>query len=178
MFMEELELIAEQFAQDHALNHNVFATAESCTGGLISAAITSISGSSAWFDRGFVTYTNEAKQELLQVPAHILEQYGAVSNQTASYMVSGALNNSHADFAVAVTGIAGPTGGSKEKPVGTVCIAFKHRSWNYALVKCHYFAGNRGEVRAQTAKCALQGLLLLSAQQELKDYDSFVLNDC
>lgn len=171
--MDELELIAELFIQDYEQHHNMFATAESCTGGLISAAITSISGSSAWFDRGFVTYTNEAKQDLLNVPKQILEQYGAVSVQTAAYMVNGAINNSKADFAVSVTGIAGPTGGTKEKPVGTVCIAFKHRSWEYAQVKCHHFSGNRSQVRLQTAMHALKGLLTLSSQQSLLDYEHF-----
>lgn len=174
--MDELELIAEQFVQDYEANHNMFTTAESCTGGLISASITAISGSSSWFDRGFVTYTNEAKHNMLQVPMKVIEQYGAVSIQTASYMVNGALNNSLASLGVSVTGIAGPTGGTKDKPVGTVCIAFKHRNWDYALVKCHHFSGNRTQVRVQTAKCALQGLLALSANQELSDYERFVLS--
>ena len=98
-------------------------TAESCTGGWVAQSLTAIAGSSAWFDRGFVTYSNEAKQEMLGVPADTLAEHGAVSQPVAVAMAEGALRNSRADWAVAITGIAGPTGGSPQKPVGTVCFA-------------------------------------------------------
>ncbi|MEO1947340.1 MAG: CinA family protein, partial [Methylophilaceae bacterium] len=100
------------------------ALAESCTGGLASAAITDVAGSSAWFDRGFVTYSNAAKHEMLNVSKKILTQYGAVSEETAQAMVMGAFNNSNANIAGSITGIAGPSGGSANKPVGTVCFAY------------------------------------------------------
>lgn len=160
---DKLEAQANLFLDDFAKNKHVFATAESCTGGLISAAITAVSGSSQWFDRGFVTYTNQAKMDMLGVSSATLESFGAVSVQTACEMASGALQNSKADISVAVTGIAGPTGGTEQKPVGTVCIAFKRRSDDFCLVKCHHFDGNRSEVRAQTAMQALSGLLALSS---------------
>ena len=105
---EQLLPLAERFAQDFAHHHHVFTTAESCTGGLISGTITAISGSSQWFDRAFVTYTNEAKMQMLDVQAATLEAFGAVSVQTARQMACGALSHSSADIAVAVTGIAGP----------------------------------------------------------------------
>src|SRR5690606_18826092 len=99
-------------------------TAESCTGGMIAAAITEIAGSSAWFERGFVSYSNEAKQDLLRVSPATLRAHGAVSEQTAAEMACGALGHSHAGFAISVTGVAGPAGGSPEKPVGTVCFGW------------------------------------------------------
>ncbi len=133
------------------------ATAESCTGGGIAQAITEIAGSSAWFDRGFVTYSNQAKVDMLQVKQSTLEQYGAVSEQVAKQMVAGALFNSHADLAVSVTGIAGPNGGTESKPVGTVYIA-----WGVAqlLDYRHYnFLGSRESVRQQTVLAALSNCL-------------------
>ena len=102
----------------------MLATAESCTGGMIAAACTDLSGSSQWFERGFVSYSNEAKQDMLGVPGAVLARHGAVSEEVAQAMVLGALNHSKAQVAVAVTGIAGPTGGSPSKPVGTVCFAW------------------------------------------------------
>ena len=139
---EQLTSLAARFADDFAQHHHVFATAESCTGGLISATITEISGSSQWFDRAFVTYTNEAKRQMLQVNPATLQSYGAVSIPTACEMVRGALNNSNADIAVAVTGIAGPTGGSPAKPVGTVCIAVHQRGGKLIYAHRHHFTGN------------------------------------
>ncbi len=132
--------------------------AESCTGGGIAEAMTRLPGSSRWFDRGFVTYSNEAKQELLGVSAKTLEVYGAVSEQTASEMAGGALNNSHAQISVAVTGIAGPDGGSAEKPVGTVCFAWGLRHQDTVTASI-VFSGDRRLVRLQTVLMALQGLL-------------------
>ena len=136
------------------------AVAESCTGGLISAYLTEIPGSSAVVDRGFVTYSNEAKQELLNVSEIILENWGAVSAQTAAAMVSGALKESKADIAISVTGIAGPGGGSAEKPVGLVYMGYAKR--NAALHhKKFLFSGDRQSIRLQTVQEALNMLLQL-----------------
>lgn len=163
--------LAERFADDYAQHHHVFATAESCTGGLISGAITAISGSSQWFDRAFITYTNEAKMQMLKVQAATLEQYGAVSVQTARQMACGALAYSNADIAVSVTGIAGPTGGTASKPVGTVCIAVARRGEDGAYAYCHHFKGDRAQVRTATVLTALEDLLALSAGQIPEGYD-------
>ena len=168
--MHNLEEIATRFVSDYEKHHNVFTTAEACTGDFISASLSAVSGSSAYFDRAFITYSNEAKHDMLQVKLPTLERYGAVSIEVAAQMVTGALNNSQASIGVSVTGIAGPSGGSEQKPVGTVCIAFKKRSWDYALVKCHHFTGDRAQVRNETAARALLGLLTLSAGKELDDY--------
>ena len=132
-------------------------TAESCTGGLIAKTLTDLAGSSLWFDRGFVTYSNEAKSEMLAVSAAIIEEYGAVSEPVANAMVSGALQHSAADFAIAVTGVAGPGGGSEEKPVGTVWIGV---GTNHQLFAQKYlFPGDREAVRQATLFRALQMLL-------------------
>lgn len=134
------------------------ALAESCTGGLIAKAITDIDGSSRWFERGLVTYSNLAKQELLGVPAPLLEAHGAVSRECAEAMALGLMVNTPADWGVAVTGIAGPGGGTADKPVGTVWIAWVHRDQPVdALV--FRFEGDRTAVREATAKTALQGLI-------------------
>lgn len=133
-------------------------TAESCTGGLISAFITDISGSSEWFDRAFVTYTNEAKMEMLGVSSDTLERHGAVSSQTVEEMVRGAVERSAATVGVAVSGIAGPTGGTLEKPVGTVWMAWCYPD-GYVETECHHFNGNRQEVRLCTVAEAFRRLL-------------------
>lgn len=133
-------------------------TAESCTGGLISAFITDISGSSEWFDRAFVTYTNEAKMEMLGVSSDTLERHGAVSSQTVEEMVCGAVERSAATVGVAVSGIAGPTGGTPEKPVGTVWMAWCYPD-GYVETECHHFNGNRQEVRLCTVAEAFRRLL-------------------
>lgn len=135
----------------------VACTAESCTGGMVAAAITGIAGSSGWFDRGFVTYSNEAKRELLGVSAATLDRHGAVSEATAAEMAAGALLHSRADLAVAVTGIAGPDGGSAAKPVGTVCFAWLRRG-HAVRVATHRFAGGRAAVRRASVIVALEGL--------------------
>lgn len=116
--------LTERLAETMLLNRYKLVTAESCTGGGIAQIVTSLAGSSHWFERGFVTYSNESKQELLQVSPDTLTRFGAVSEECAAAMALGALNNSHADIAVSVTGIAGPDGGSADKPVGTVCFAW------------------------------------------------------
>jgi len=133
------------------------ATAESCTGGLIAASCTALSGSSAWFERGFVTYSNEAKTELLGVPAELIAQHGAVSEPVALAMAQGALQRARAEVAVAVTGIAGPTGGSADKPVGTVWVAWALQGAP-AHATCHHFDGDRAQVRAATVRDALAGV--------------------
>ena len=133
------------------------ATAESCTGGLIAAACTDLAGSSQWFDRGFVTYSNAAKTDMLGVDAALIAQFGAVSEPVAAAMARGAVQISAAQVSVAVTGVAGPTGGSVEKPVGTVWIAW-HVNDQTSTQLCH-FDGDRETVRALTVQKALQGLV-------------------
>lgn len=137
--------------------HLTLVTAESCTGGWISKTVTDIAGSSDWFDSGMVAYSYEAKQALLGVRPETLEHHGAVSRETAIEMVSGALVHSGAGLAVAVTGIAGPGGGSADKPVGTVWIAWKRRG-GYANAQMFHFDGDRDAVRRQTVGAALHGL--------------------
>ncbi len=122
------------------------ATAESCTGGLIAAVLTAVAGSSDVLERGFVTYSNEAKTELLGVPAELIASVGAVSEPVAQCMAEGALQRSHADLAVAVTGVAGPGGGSADKPVGLVCFGLARRGRATASERC-VFAGDRATVR-------------------------------
>ncbi len=129
--------------------------AESCTGGGIAQAVTDVPGSSAWFDRGFVTYSNASKSEMLGVQQATLIEHGAVSEATALEMVNGALLHSHAELAFAVTGIAGPEGGSAEKPVGTVFIAWQLRDHPAQCIKKH-FAGDRLSVRQQVIGYCLQ----------------------
>ncbi|WP_313084232.1 CinA family protein [Pulveribacter sp.] len=131
----------------------MLATAESCTGGLIAAACTDLAGSSRWFERGFVSYSNEAKAELLGVPAPLIEQHGAVSEPVARAMAEGALAHSHAQASVAVTGIAGPTGGSADKPVGTVWFGWRVAGRTHS--ERQRFAGDRAAVRAATLAHAL-----------------------
>jgi nicotinamide-nucleotide amidase len=133
------------------------ATAESCTGGLLAGAITSVPGSSVWYERGFVTYSNEAKTEDIEVPESTLARFGAVSEQTVRAMAEGALAASRAQWAVAVTGIAGPDGGSPEKPVGTVWFAWARQGDTQAAL--HRLAGDRAAVRQASVGIALQGLI-------------------
>lgn len=141
----------------------VMATAESCTGGWIGQAVTMVPGSSKWFDRGFVTYTNEAKQEMLGVGAGTLKKHGAVSEATVKEMVLGALKASRAQVAVAVSGVAGPDGGSPKKPVGTVCIAWC-RSGQAPVARTQRFHGDRDSVRRQSVIAALEGIITLLAR--------------
>ena len=136
------------------------ATAESCTGGGIAACVTEVAGSSAWFDRGFVTYSNAAKSELLGVAPGLIETHGAVSEAVVRAMTAGALQRSQAQVAVAVSGIAGPGGGAPDKPVGTVWLAWQ-RTPQAALVRCIQYGGDRRAVRHQAVQAALQGLLEL-----------------
>lgn len=134
-------------------------TAESCTGGALAAALTAVPGSSVWFERGFVTYSNSAKQELLGVPAAVLATHGAVSEAVAEIMAAGALAQSRASIAIAITGIAGPGGGTPTKPVGTVCFGFGRRD-GHVRTETAQFAGDRGAVRRQSVAYALRRLLV------------------
>ena len=135
------------------------ATAESCTGGLISAACTDLAGSSAWFERGFVTYSNEAKTASLGVDAELIKQHGAVSQPVAEAMARGAITHSLAQVAVAVTGVAGPTGGSVEKPVGTVWFGWATPTG--VVTEMRRFDGDRRQVREATVRHALEKLVTL-----------------
>lgn len=139
------------------------ATAESCTGGWIAKCITDIAGSSEWFDRGFVTYSNEAKIEQLDVPAGVIETHGAVSEDTVRAMAEGALAHSRADLAVSVSGVAGPGGGSDDKPVGTVWFCWQRRGGE-PMVRVVPFDGDRETVRREAVKAALWGLLGMAGE--------------
>ena len=156
------ELSALSLAVGSALSRQklMLACAESCTGGWVSEIVTATAGSSEWFERGFVTYSNAAKQEMLGVAADTLDKCGAVSEETARAMAAGALANSRAQVALAITGIAGPGGGSSGKPVGTVCFAWCRNGAN-PISETRHFAGAREAIRRQAALHALHGLLAL-----------------
>lgn len=153
----EILQLCTDLAQALKAQGAMMATAESCTGGLIAACCTGLSGSSDWFERGFVTYSNAAKTEQLGVPATLIEAHGAVSEPVARAMALGAVAHSRAQVSVAVTGVAGPTGGSADKPVGLVWFgwAVGEQAWT----ECRRFDGDRDTVRAATVMHALQGLL-------------------
>jgi nicotinamide-nucleotide amidase len=152
-----MQKLVERVALQLTERHWMLATAESCTGGLIAVECTDLSGSSAWFDRGFVSYSNEAKAHMLGVSPELIQLNGAVSEPVALAMALGAVYHSKAAAAVAVTGVAGPTGGSPGKPVGTVWIAWCIGGKTSAELK--YFDGDRQSIRRQTVEAALQGLL-------------------
>jgi nicotinamide-nucleotide amidase len=138
--------------------------AESCTGGLVCATLTDIAGSSQWFERGYITYSNEAKTECLGVAAELIESFGAVSEQVANAMASGAMKASGANVSVSITGIAGPSGGSAEKPVGTVCFGWAIQSSSTesrVICKTMHFDGDRSSVREQAKNYALAELIAL-----------------
>ena len=155
---QQLEALAEKLGRLLLGNGQKLVTAESCTGGWVAQCLTAIAGSSEWFDRGFVTYSNQAKQEMLGVPPDTLAEHGAVSQPVAMAMANGALQNSRAYWAVAITGIAGPTGGSAEKPVGMVCFAWATTEGLGAVETC-YFSGSREAIRACSVAYALAGLI-------------------
>ncbi|MEQ1558362.1 MAG: CinA family protein [Methyloglobulus sp.] len=152
--------LAEQLGKDLKGKGHKIATAESCTGGWIAQTITEVPGSSAWFDRGFVTYSNNAKVQMLGINPQTLAQYGAVSPEVAKEMVAGALTNSEADWAIAVTGIAGPDGGSTEKPVGTVFVAWQHKR-GFSKVTKFQFSGDRQQIRRSTVMEAFTTMIYL-----------------
>ena len=156
MFADESELI-DRIAVALMQRRERIGTAESCTGGLIAAACTDLAGSSDWFERGVVSYSNEAKAELLGVPKGLIALHGAVSAEVAEHMARGLLAHAPIDWALSVTGIAGPTGGSEAKPVGTVWLALVHAG-RPAQVWRENFSGNRQAVRLQTVRAGLAAL--------------------
>ena len=157
--MQLAGLISELATLLRSKNYKM-ATAESCTGGWVAKAATDLAGSSDWFDRGLVTYSNEAKQDLLGVSALTLEMYGAVSQQTVTEMVNGLLRVNSISLGVAISGIAGPGGGSVEKPVGTVWIGWQEKG-NVTVSKRYLFKGDREQIRLQAAIEAVSGLITL-----------------
>ncbi len=136
-------------------------TVESCTGGWIGKTVTDLAGSSAWFEAGFITYSNQAKTRLVNVPESLLEKYGAVSLEVADAMAKGALDSFPESISVAVTGVAGPDGGTREKPVGTVCIASAYK--NKIKARKFLFEGNRNDIREQTVHEAIEMVLSMEA---------------
>ncbi|MCZ4370845.1 nicotinamide-nucleotide amidase [Vibrio diazotrophicus] len=153
--MNSVEQLSQELGELLLKHKQVLVTAESCTGGGVANAITEIAGSSAWFDRAFVTYSNEAKQEMIGVEGQTLTEFGAVSEPVVIQMVQGALKNSNATIGVSISGIAGPTGGSEEKPVGTVCFAWADKS-EWLKVETQHFTGDRSAVRTQAVIHALE----------------------
>lgn len=159
MFTEKTVEELAQVLGEKLTNAGLIATtAESCTGGGVAYAITEISGSSQWFDRGFLTYSNGSKTQMLGVDETLIHEYGAVSEQVVNAMAIGAVQRSDADISVAISGIAGPNGGTDEKPVGTVCMAW-YNAHSGHKTETYLFVGNRTEVRTQAIRLALLGLI-------------------
>jgi nicotinamide-nucleotide amidase len=160
-----VDALAKRIGERLKTSRQKLVSAESCTGGWAAQVVTSVAGSSEWFERGFVTYSNEAKQESLGVPAEILAKHGAVSEETAREMALGALRHSKGTVAVSITGVAGPTGGSASKPVGTVCFGWAARAAGGAAAlarsETRHFAGDRQSVRRQSVIHALEGVIKL-----------------
>ncbi|MBO1927876.1 CinA family protein [Thiomicrorhabdus sp. 6S2-11] len=152
-FIEQMNQLGPKLAA----SHNTVVTAESCTGGMIAEALTAIGGSTAWFDRAYITYSYESKREMLGVKEATIQKQGAVSQACVEEMVLGALQQSHANIAVACSGIAGPTGGSPDKPVGTVWMAWAKQGQELQS-RCFHFDGDRQAVREQATQAALQGI--------------------
>ncbi len=167
MTEETLEALARRLGAVLAAGDWRMAVAESCTGGGVAKTVTDVAGSSAWFDRGFVTYTNDAKHQMLGVSEETLDTHGAVSSATVEAMVTGALTQSAANIAVAVSGIAGPGGGTDDKPVGLVWFAWARRGYPpEAQVK--QLAGDRAEVRDAAVRIALDGIIELAEEAEIR----------
>lgn len=161
---KKLILIVKQLSSLLIKNNKQLTVAESCTGGWVAKALTDLAGSSVWFERGFVTYSNLAKHEMLGVSELTLQNYGAVSQQTVNEMAIGALKSSHADFSLSISGIAGPEGGSVEKPVGLVWFSWaeqKNNTQNILASEQHVFQGDRDAVRQQAVAYALNKLIVL-----------------
>ena len=163
----DLHQLTQQVAKILFDKNWLLSSAESCTGGWLAKCCTDLAGSSAWFDRGVVTYSNQSKQDLLNVQSQILERFGAVSEQTALEMAKGCRSISNTDISVSITGIAGPDGGSKDKPVGTVWISWATRI--SAKSELHHFSGNRDAVRRQAVYAALAGII-----KNASDYDLYM----
>lgn len=155
---DSLDALSQRVGEQLSARGLMLACAESCTGGWVAAAVTAVAGSSSWFDRGFVTYTNDAKREMLGVKAATLEAHGAVSEAVVREMAAGALSHSAAQISLAVSGVAGPSGGSPEKPIGTVWLAW---GLNDRAVRAthHLFPGDRAAVREASVVAALEGVL-------------------
>ena len=156
----DLHEITQELARMLIKNHWYLSTAESCTGGMVAASITELAGSSEWFERGYVTYSNQSKSEDIDVSQNLIEQYGAVSDQVARAMALGAKQNSGSDLSLSITGIAGPTGGSPEKPIGTVCFAWILAN-DQIVSETKHFEGNRQQIRKQACDFSLRKLLSL-----------------
>ncbi len=155
---EELNQLATALGEKLRARGWTLATAESCTGGWVGQLITALPGSSHWYERGFITYANVAKIEMLGVPAEILAAHGAVSEETASAMAAGALSHSHAQAALAISGIAGPSGGTPQKPVGLVCYGWALADGTLMSSTCR-LSGDREEIRSRAVAAALRGLI-------------------
>lgn len=156
--VEEFTALAQKVGTLLQKDNLMLTTVESCTGGWVGAALTSIAGSSTWFERGFITYSNQAKQDLVGVPANILNEHGAVSKEVVLAMAIGGLRNSTADVSLAITGIAGPDGGTEDKPVGTVWFAWAGLN-QAAEAACMQFNGNRNSIRKQCVEYSLAHLI-------------------
>ncbi len=152
--------IIEKVSKKLYENNLSVVSAESCTGGWVAKQLTDLAGSSAIFDRGFVTYSNQAKQDMLGVSIEALDNYGAVSEQVVVEMVEGALKNSQADIALSISGVAGPEGGTEDKPVGMVCFGWKKRDGE-AIAETIIFTGDRDEIRRQAVDFSLEGVISL-----------------
>ena len=157
--------LAEELGRELKRRKLMLATAESCTGGWVSEAVTMVPGSSDWFERGFVTYTYISKREMLGVKEATLDKHGAVSEEVVREMVAGALARSHAQVAVAVSGVAGPTGGTPEKPVGFVCFAWGMKD-SKPRSETKRYSGDREAVRRRSVEYALKGVLALLAKKQ------------
>ena len=162
----DLTSLAEELGQHLKQRKLTLTLAESCTGGLCAEIITRVSGSSTWFECGFITYSNQSKEMLLNVSSSTLKTFGAVSEETAIEMAMGALSKSGCHLSASVTGIAGPTGGSEAKPVGTVCFAWGGLNCDL-LTTTHHFIGNRQQIRQQSAKTLIEGLIALTLSLDL-----------
>ena len=160
MNQEKLERISSELGELLKLKDYSFTCAESCTGGWVGHALTSIPGSSEWFGSSFVTYSYEAKTQILEVSSQDLDSFGAVSEEIVEQMISGALHKSGANIGVAISGIAGPAGGTDTKPVGTVCFAWKMEGQD-VITSTEYFAGERNEIRYSSVERALMGTIEL-----------------
>ena len=159
---EELNQLATELGDRLKARGWMLATAESCTGGWVGQLVTAQPGSSSWYERGFITYANDAKIEMLGVPAEMIEAHGAVSEETASAMAAGALAHSHAQAALAISGIAGPSGGTPHKPVGLVCYGWALADGTLMSSTCR-LGGDRDEIRSRAVAAAMRGLIDLLA---------------
>ena len=157
---EELHQLAGELGELLRARNWMLATAESCTGGWVGQLVTALPGSSQWYERGFITYANAAKIEMLGVPAATIDEHGAVSEQTASAMAAGALAHSHAQAALAISGIAGPGGGTRQKPVGLVCYGWALADGTVMSSTCR-LDGDREEIRSRAVAAAMRGLIEL-----------------